>query len=128
MKMRLGSLSQSKLARAITVAVVLAIASFSAASVLSLHLHILPDGRAVVHSHPIKKDRSEGARHHHSDHDYAIISVLAKVLLSDMQGLGWTSLHQHTCSTRLELIVQTAVSFVDTASPNKRGPPAVTFV
>ena len=128
MKMWFGSLSQSRSAKIIAVAVVLAIASFSVASVLSLHLHILPDGRAVVHSHPFKKDRGEGARHHHTDHDYAVISVLAKVLLSAMQDLGWTSLHQYTCSSRLDQFEETAVSFVDTTSPNKRSPPSVISV
>jgi hypothetical protein len=46
-------------------------------------LHVLPDGRVIVHSHPYSQDNG-GRNHGHSSSDYAVWGAFAKVLQVDL--------------------------------------------
>ena len=47
---------------------ILALAGWCAGTIVSMHLHVMPDGRVIVHSHPHDDDTSNPAKQHHS-HD-----------------------------------------------------------
>lgn len=47
----------------------------------NLHLHVLSDGRLVVHSHPVQKDDPASRGHHHSRYEYSVLASLGKILL-----------------------------------------------
>ena len=71
-----------KLLTGLTVFVlILSIAGFSAASLVSLHLHILPDGRVVVHSHSHSDTGNKTGRHHnHTQREYTVLSAVNHAL------------------------------------------------
>ena len=50
-----------------------------AAALLSMHLHVLPDGRMIVHSHAVPESDSEGS-HTHTDQDYQFIGAINQTI------------------------------------------------
>lgn len=65
------------------VVLLFAISGLSIAATANLHLHVLPDGRIVVHSHPGSGERNSG-RHDHSSSDYLAWGAFAKILQVDL--------------------------------------------
>ena len=59
----------------------LSLTGFSAASLLSLHLHVLPSGRVVAHSHPLPGKDSERS-HDHSQQEYMALDAAARIFNS----------------------------------------------
>ena len=61
--------------KAIALFVQCALAVFIAVIPLSMHLHELPDGRMIVHSHASPESDS-GGNHTHTDQDYQFIRAI----------------------------------------------------
>ena len=61
--------------KAIALFVLCALGVFIAVIPLSMHLHELPDGRMIVHSHAVPESDS-GGNHTHSDQDYQFIGAI----------------------------------------------------
>ena len=58
--------------RALALLLIATLLTTGIASVVGLHLHVLPDGRLVVHSHPVSNRSSQ---HHHSSHEFALLDA-----------------------------------------------------
>ncbi|MCK4605704.1 MAG: hypothetical protein KAU35_00265 [candidate division Zixibacteria bacterium] len=52
--------------------------AFIAGTLTSLHLHVLPDGRVVVHSHA-QPESDSGTRHNHTDQEYKFFAALSQL-------------------------------------------------
>ncbi len=65
--------------RLIAALLLLSLTGFSAASLFSLHLHVLPSGRVVVHSHPLPDDNDERS-HNHSQQEYVALEAATRIL------------------------------------------------
>ena len=80
--MRSGLTIYRKLLTGLTVLVlILSIAGFSAASLVSLHIHVLPDGRVVSHSHSHSDtDDRTGRDHGHNQREYTVLSAVTHFL------------------------------------------------
>ena len=61
--------------KAVALFVLCALGVFIAVIPLSMHLHELPDGRMIVHSHAVPETDS-GGNHTHSDQDYQVIRAI----------------------------------------------------
>jgi hypothetical protein len=61
--------------KAIALFVQCALGVFIAVVPMSMHLHELPDGRMIVHSHAVPESDS-GGNHTHSDQDYQVIGAI----------------------------------------------------
>lgn len=102
------------------------LATSGAACVLGLHLHVLPDGRPVVHSHPVDPGSKEGNRHQHSAHERAIIAGLFKSPSFHSPATTWSATILLLCACAIDGSSQTLRLLVDTSAPSKRSPPPVT--
>ena len=65
--------------KSIAVLVILAVLGFGAASLVTLHYHILINGLVVVHSHPLRGD-SPRKNHDHSKQQYAELNATTHLL------------------------------------------------
>jgi hypothetical protein len=65
--------------RLTAIILMLSLMGFSAASLLSLHIHVLPNGRVVAHSHPHSDDDSEH-QHHHTAQEFVVLQVAGRTL------------------------------------------------
>lgn len=65
--------------RLIAIFLLLSLTGFSAASLFSLHLHVLPGGRVVIHSHPLPDDNDEHS-HNHSQQEYVALEAATRIL------------------------------------------------
>ncbi|MFZ5980456.1 MAG: hypothetical protein ACOYVF_07465 [Candidatus Zixiibacteriota bacterium] len=50
------------------------------AGTIALHLHVLPDGRIVIHNHTSSGNAGPDKSHSHSDRDYQFISHITSLL------------------------------------------------
>ena len=71
--------SHSSFFRSIAVVVILSVVGFAAASLVTLHCHILGDGYIIVHSHPLRGD-SHRNTHSHSDQQYLELNAASQIL------------------------------------------------
>ena len=126
MKNRQSHITQSNFARLPAMLVVLAVAALSFTYHINLHLHILPDGRVVAHSHPLTPDDRGRAKHQHLGNEYAVLNALAKLLLTDKPEFSWSLPYFVTNTSRIDLPDDIAISRLTVKSPNKRGPPEST--
>lgn|GEM_PF-6119302 len=81
---------QSKAAIAkglVAVFLILSLTGFCTASLLSLHLHILPGGRVVAHSHPLP-DNGDEHSHDHTQQEYVALGKIAQILEADELSCG----------------------------------------
>jgi hypothetical protein len=63
--------------------VLLAIGVVGYSLVASMHLHVTPEGRVIVHSHPFSESDDKGqGQHTHSDLDRIFLSQINKVFFS----------------------------------------------
>jgi len=113
------------LVRAIAGLIVLAIATFVTANVHGLHVHVLPEGREVVHSHPVDGDEEGGSRHQHTEHDYAVLSALAKPLQVHSFETCWSPVCIEAVSPWIERSVDSEISPGIVRSDSNRSPPLV---
>ena len=111
--------------RAIAVLVVFAVALFVTANVTGLHLHVLPDGRVVVHSHPVDRDGEGGSRHRHTEHEYAVLSALGKPLQVHSFETGWSTVCIEPVIYWIELFGENVSTPVVVRSDSNRSPPIV---
>ena len=75
--------SHENLLRLLSVIILLSLIGFIIATLISLHIHILPDGRAIVHSHPSGNEHSENSQnkqHSHTNSDYLFINHYTSLL------------------------------------------------
>ncbi len=114
--------------RAAAIIVVLSIVGFIAVSVVCLHLHVLPDGRVVVHSHPVHKDDENGSKHQHTAHQYAILTALGNLLQGYDFSICWTLVSIALVSSWVDLYSDNAVLYLVVGYVNQRAPPQVTSV
>lgn len=113
------------LVRAIAVFVVLAIVIFITANVLGLHLHVLPDGRVVVHSHPVDGGDEGKSRHQHTEHEYAVLSALRRPLQVHSLEAGCSTVGIEPVSPLIERSVANVISPGVARSDSNRSPPIV---
>ena len=113
------------LVRAIAVFVVLAIVIFITANVLGLHLHVLPDGRVVVHSHPVDGGDEGKSQHQHTEHEYAVLSALGGPLQVHSLEAGWSMVCIEPVSPLIEFSGESVISPVVARSDSNRSPPIV---
>ena len=124
---RLSNMRQSLPAQAVAVMVILSIAAFNLAHYLNLHLHVLPDGHKVVHSHPMKGQERTPDGHHHTEHEYVVISGMGKTLLADKPFFAQIITHIPHYVDRLIFPDEAALESFDAVRPDKRSPPFVTY-
>ena len=65
--------------RLICLILVATLIGFGGASLSTLHVHVLPDGRLVAHSHPLPDDEG-GHEHGHTQQEYVAIQAAARAL------------------------------------------------
>jgi len=105
------------------VVTLLALVSANAAYITGLHIHILPDGKVIVHSHPLEKNRTPGNQHRHSSIDLAVLTSSGKLLLTtepatvDTTPLLSPVRAEHQTDSRVQ------IPRIRLDSPNKRSPP-----
>ena len=58
----------------ISVVIISALGLFMVASLMTLHVHHLSDGRIIVHSHPVNHSDSENS-HSHTDEEYLFLGA-----------------------------------------------------
>lgn len=104
--------------------VLLALSLFGCAAVVGLHLHVLPDGRVVAHSHPTESNEKRSGQHTHSGQEYTRIGEYGKLLIADLARtappeagalppIAWVLTSDSAAA--LQLVYE---------SPHKRSPPA----
>ncbi len=73
-----------RLLRLLSILVFLSLTGFISSNFYSIHMHVLPDGRVVVHSHPVGHDDAEESkdhRHHsHTKKEYIIYGIYSHAL------------------------------------------------
>jgi hypothetical protein len=111
--------------KALVVVVFAAVATFNVSYFLGLHLHVLPDGRTVVHSHPVDQNSQDGT-HQHSANELAFLAGFAKLLLVDETEPHSVCIPFVPCAFTAPDLETTNVVGYDGDSPHKRSPPAVT--
>jgi len=104
--------------------VMVAMVTALAASVLGLHAHVLPDGRMVVHWHPVDKGVRGKTNHQHSGHEYTVLANLGHLTPGNPSTVVTASPLVTSCVHRLEVADHNAGSQTACCSPNKRSPPA----
>lgn len=112
--------------RAVVFLVVLAVAFVSTVYVTGLHLHVLPDGRAVVHSHPVDKDKEDNSPHQHTTNEYAILSAQGRLGYVDSPLIVWSPVFVQPVTSWIELLDDNATSYSVARAINERGPPKIT--
>lgn len=60
--------------------ILLSLVGYLVAGTVALHLHVLPDGRIVVHNHTSRDDAGSKRGHSHTDRDYQFISHITSLL------------------------------------------------
>ena len=75
----LTTISQPIITRILCLTLLTNLVGFGAACVSTLHVHALPDGRLVAHSHPMPYGEG-GHKHGHSQQEYAAVQAVSKVL------------------------------------------------
>lgn len=125
MKSRPPSPVASLLVRAVAVLAIFAVATFNTAYVSSFHLHVLPNGRVVVHSHPVDGDEENGSRHQHTGHEYVILSALGSLLQVDHVAIDWSPVYIEPVTSLVEFSDENDIACLVARSINKRGPPKV---
>jgi hypothetical protein len=74
----------NRLLRLLSLLVFLSLIAFMASNIYSIHTHVLPDGRVIVHSHPVGHDDGEESQdHHHHSHtekEYIIYGIYSHAL------------------------------------------------
>ncbi len=71
-----------KLICPVALVIILALTGFIGASIISMHIHILPDGRVIVHSHATESSssgESNGGSHSHTGKEYMLIHSVSRI-------------------------------------------------
>jgi len=114
------------LTRFTAIVVMLSIAGFSAASLVTLHYHILDIGLIVVHSHPLPEGNHNNS-HRHSEREYAVLDAasqtLEKIVLEPVLD---TPIAECSCGRITFDPVSISIS-TTTLDVSKRGPPSLFF-
>ncbi len=100
-----------------------AIISFEAAYFSGLHLHILADGRVVVHSHPI--DASHKGTHHHTKREFTFLSALGNLIKITQLDFGVLPVVITSLLYFIDITEEGVFSYLATGVLNDRSPPAV---
>jgi hypothetical protein len=68
----------------ISVLLVFSIIGYIFSTVATMHIHELPDGRFIVHSHPYDPDTEDGgkSKHTHTRKEYTIIGILNYLVIT----------------------------------------------
>ena len=67
--------------KTIALSVLCTISSFQAVRLTTMHLHVLEDGRIVVHSHTLPNSESKD-NHKHTDQDYQHFAAIGKLIIN----------------------------------------------
>ena len=119
-------LAVSLMPRLVAVLVIISLATFRTAIFLTLHVHVLPDGRVVVHSHPVDKEEEQKSHHEHTDSEYALLTALGHLPQSEAAELRWSQPCFEPVPTRIEATGENLISPPIAGSPDKRAPPQIT--
>ncbi len=82
-----ASSTDSLAARLARAALLLALVTVNWGYFSGLHLHVLPDGRIIAHSHPVE-GRSPAGEHEHSNRDYVVHGEQGKLLQTVLSNLA----------------------------------------
>ncbi len=68
---------------AISLLIIVSVISLMVMMTCCLHIHVLPDGRIIVHSHisPFHNDETSGTQHSHSKADFLLFYSIAIIAL-----------------------------------------------
>jgi len=111
----------------IAVFVALAIIGFKATSLITLHIHILPDGRVVAHSHPLPGNQDDDSKHKHTPHEYVILNaVVHSYQADDLSSFGIQVAIKRLC-TQVEDGQINPIVCLFFSSHTKRAPPLFSF-
>ena len=106
--------------------VILSIAGFSAASLVTLHYHVLANGLVVVHSHPLP-DNNHRNTHKHSRQQYAELNAASQVLQTMvLVPVLDLAVAEYSCG-KVSLDPVSIPVFEATWYISKRGPPSISF-
>ena len=115
----------SLLFRSTVIILIFSIAGFITVSVISIHLHVLPDGRIVAHSHQTDRGEENDSKHEHTPNQYAILTALGNLFQGYDLPLYWTL-------TPITLVFfwtyyynNDTISYLVVEDINKRAPPQV---
>jgi len=112
--------------RLTAILVMLSVGGFSAASLVTLHYHVLADGFVTVHSHPLPDDNQRNT-HKHSEQQYAELDAVNRMLETMVFGPVLDSSVAEYSSDKISLEpVSRPVSMPAWHVP-KRGPPSIFF-
>ncbi len=109
--------------RLTAVAVSITLALFQLAYVSNLHVHVLPDGRVVVHSHPVERDSNSGSGHKHSQNEHAFLNALGKLLQADISDHSPAPVCLVSIQLRTDSSDQCIILPIHANSVCRRGPP-----
>lgn len=109
--------------RMTAVAVVVTLALFQTAYISNLHVHVLPDGRIVAHSHPVERDSKSGSGHQHLQYEYSYLNALGKLLQADITTFSAAALYLVWTQPKAETHDQCILLPGYTSSASRRGPP-----
>jgi hypothetical protein len=70
----------TSLTRVVFGILLLSLLGYGYSAVATMHIHVLPDGRIVVHSHPTTNDAGgEGESHSHSDSELSFLAQVSRL-------------------------------------------------
>lgn len=75
----LATLMASTMKQLVSLLLVVSLVGYGVSSLLNLHIHVLPDGTIVAHSHPIP-DEEGGHKHKHSHKEFEAIKAAVNAL------------------------------------------------
>ena len=113
------------LKRALALLLIVAMLTVGIASVVGLHLHVLPDGRLVVHSHPVSNRSSQ---HHHSSHEFALLDAAAHIFQGDLPSVAADLLPEPVLLYTLQAAHGAQRAPLDIISLADRAPPVLSLV
>lgn len=113
--------------RLIAALVALAIISFKATSLLTFHIHVLPDGRVIAHSHPLPGSNDHEERHKHTSWEYIFLDAVGHSYQADDLAVVNNHITIKQVCTRFEDGQINPVTCIFFYSQIKRAPPFVSF-
>ena len=123
MKSQSVSTILSLLFRSMAIILILSIAGFVTVSVISLHLHVLSDGRVVAHSHQTDHDEENNSKHQHTSDQHVILTALGNLLQGYDFPFCWTPAPITLIFSWIYFYSNDIISYLVVEDVNKRAPP-----
>lgn len=113
--------------RLIAAFVALVIISFKATSLITLHSHVLPDGRIIAHSHPLPGSSDHEERHKHTSWEYIIFDAVGHLYQADNLTVVDIRIDAKQLFARIDDGQTNPTSYIFFYSQTKRAPPFLSF-